>query len=1189
MKTTILALIIACLCIPMWSQTCSISPSQPQPALPGQCVQFTANGCTGANWTLTGAGILDQTGRYCAPSQVPVPNSTRGHQVTPIDNIVNLPVLNLPVHPSSPQWLARAAQDHASVGSYHNLKPGTGPYQALGFWVNPADANTPTQPMFAHYPWPASLQGVQWPIVQEPDVLMQNGRYEDTYGAPQYGTGPDRHMFTIGPDGTVMEQYGVLWGNANLVLTPGNPTRAEFDSDTAWTFPTPLTVVIKGATGGCTGINFNGTGATAWQATVLSQVPGTNGHREHVVITIPYNTTNCAGLETAQLYSWGNGQDPSWDVSSMTQWPNYDNSIYGGTDAAGTSIVATSGDQEAGYHNVVDGVIDPACNCVTYVHHALRTTVSNSYLSARDFAGTVTGSGITYGHPLVVIDHGCTNGNPTVCTVSYNLANLSPCENPPWQWAPGCQGHVFFTGFTGPWAALNDNSAHTNTYLATYVSQTQISIPVDSTRWGSQNWAAQNNRFAPDWMPYGTRLRLKASYNIEGFCSDSNDWCKFAKAFLRTIRVYGIAPDDGTVPGSNWQTALLSNGFEPDVLINAWINVNKFYNFDQQLEAAQTDGTQPFAPYTNLTVPNNQLGTTNYNRVTVTVSGSNGSASQDVNLQGVVIGIVPEIIPTLYPGTTYKPKVVVSGTDNTDFTCTLAQGANGVGVSPDGTINAASNLSAKVGYQLKCWADADSRQIAYADGYAVPTDSHGAWHLCFGCLKQTYTDTHNVVWQGQMVNRQVSSVSGTYEQANGCKYAPIYGSFNFFPSYWGSYPDAGLYGASLSSRNDIACSYIVPNGNYEVDVLGESGMGVSAPGNNVFIVQINGQNMETVDGYLAAGGQYRGYTKQYQANVTDGRLNVSFRQVYDLTTSPYGISVSAVRITPSGSQPLQFNPPSQLTGATLGHPYSYQFMASGGVTPYTFTLTQGSLPTGMQLTAQGLLAGTPTLAGLYSFTVQVCDSSTPQPQCLSGTSSMGINAPAPPLQILTTSLPNGMKGIAYDVFLQGSGGVPPYRWGSSSAMPPGLQLTTAGEINGTPTQPGAYLLNVTLSDSQGTPAATAKLTLTIAQPAPPVITTTSLPDGTVGKAYPVTQLQASGGQLPYRWTLASGALPPGLLLSGTGTISGTPKASGTQPTKTYAFTVKVTDANSQTATANLSITVRIASGSGPGGVASAKK
>jgi len=264
-------------------------------------------------------------------------------------------------------------------------------------------------------------------------------------------------------------------------------------------------------------------------------------------------------------------------------------------------------------------------------------------------------------------------------------------------------------------------------------------------------------------------------------------------------------------------------------------------------------------------------------------------------------------------------------------------------------------------------------------------------------------------------------------------------------------------------------------------------------------------------------------------------------------------------------------------------------MASGGVTPYTFTLTQGSLPTGMQLTAQGLLAGTPTLAGLYSFAVQVCDSSTPQPQCLSGTSSMGINAPAPPLQILTTSLPNGMKGTAYDVFLQGSGGVPPYRWGSSSAMPPGLQLTTAGEINGTPTQPGAYLLNVTLSDSQGTPAATAKLTLTIAQPAPPVITTTSLPDGTVGKAYPVTQLQASGGQLPYRWTLASGALPPGLLLSGTGTISGTPKASGTQPTKTYAFTVKVTDANSQTATANLSITVRIASGSGPGGVASAKK
>ena len=84
----------------------------------------------------------------------------------------------------------------------------------------------------------------------------------------------------------------------------------------------------------------------------------------------------------------------------------------------------------------------------------------------------------------------------------------------------------------------------------------------------------------------------------------------------------------------------------------------------------------------------------------------------------------------------------------------------------------------------------------------------------------------------------------------------------------------------------------------------------------------------------------------------------------------------------------------------------------------------------------------------------------------------------------------------------------------SSLLPPGLQLTTAGEIKGTPTGSGTYSLNFTLSDSQGTPSASAKLSLTIAQQQRhPLITTTSLPDGTVGRAYPATQLQASGGQL----------------------------------------------------------------------------
>jgi subtilisin family serine protease len=85
---------------------------------------------------------------------------------------------------------------------------------------------------------------------------------------------------------------------------------------------------------------------------------------------------------------------------------------------------------------------------------------------------------------------------------------------------------------------------------------------------------------------------------------------------------------------------------------------------------------------------------------------------------------------------------------------------------------------------------------------------------------------------------------------------------------------------------------------------------------------------------------------------------------------------------------------------------------------------------------------------------------------------------------------------------------------------------------------------------------------------PPTITTSSLPDGTVGVAYSAT-LQASGGTPAYTWSLESGTLPAGVSLNAsTGAITGTPTASGTS-----SFTAKVTDGATQSDTQALSISV----------------
>ena len=84
----------------------------------------------------------------------------------------------------------------------------------------------------------------------------------------------------------------------------------------------------------------------------------------------------------------------------------------------------------------------------------------------------------------------------------------------------------------------------------------------------------------------------------------------------------------------------------------------------------------------------------------------------------------------------------------------------------------------------------------------------------------------------------------------------------------------------------------------------------------------------------------------------------------------------------------------------------------------------------------------------------------------------------------------------------------------------------------------------------------------------PAITTTSLPNGTIGSAYSAT-LQAAGGAPSYAWTITFGSLPPGLYLnSANASITGTPTTAGV-----CRFTVRCTDANSLFSEKNLSITV----------------
>jgi len=209
--------------------------------------------------------------------------------------------------------------------------------------------------------------------------------------------------------------------------------------------------------------------------------------------------------------------------------------------------------------------------------------------------------------------------------------------------------------------------------------------------------------------------------------------------------------------------------------------------------------------------------------------------------------------------------------------------------------------------------------------------------------------------------------------------------------------------------------------------------------------------------------------------------------------------------------------------------YSAQ-LAATGTAPITWTLQSGSLPTGLTLSSAGLISGTPTVANTFSFTVKATNSAG------SATRALGIIVETVPT-ITTTSLPNGKVNTTYSTTLSATGSTP-ITWSlQSGTLPTGLSLSTAGVISGTPTAQGTSSFTVRATNAAG--SATKVLSITIT--APPKITTTLLPNGSVGTPY--NQTLTATGTTPITWTYY-GPLPTGLTLSSDGKITGTPTAGG---------------------------------------------
>ena len=280
-----------------------------------------------------------------------------------------------------------------------------------------------------------------------------------------------------------------------------------------------------------------------------------------------------------------------------------------------------------------------------------------------------------------------------------------------------------------------------------------------------------------------------------------------------------------------------------------------------------------------------------------------------------------------------------------------------------------------------------------------------------------------------------------------------------------------------------------------------------------------------------------------------------------MATNATGSSAAAT-VTLSVSAPVVAVTPSTLASGTDGNPYAQTIAASGGQAPYTFatSVASGALPPGLALATNGLLSGTPTAAGSFSFTVTGTDSSTGSgPSTFTSSAlSLMITAVLPGAPIAGVATAGDMQAtVAFNppaslggdavsrnqkLRPQGVGGDPPVTYiatsspggitGSSTASP----ILVTGLTNGTP-----YTFTIAASNTAGTGPQSAP-TNAVTPQGPQTITFTNPGPQGFGTGPTLTATASSGLAVAFTSTTTSVCTITGggtlsFILAGTCTIN----------------------------------------------------
>jgi hypothetical protein len=273
------------------------------------------------------------------------------------------------------------------------------------------------------------------------------------------------------------------------------------------------------------------------------------------------------------------------------------------------------------------------------------------------------------------------------------------------------------------------------------------------------------------------------------------------------------------------------------------------------------------------------------------------------------------------------------------------------------------------------------------------------------------------------------------------------------------------------------------------------------------------------------------------------------------------VAAAATAVFAPTASAIDINVDRQPPDALVGEPYSFQLTGEEGcMASYKFVVGPGQpFPPGLTLGEKGLISGTPTVPGRFSFFIRLTDDCS-----FIGSEGEFTIIVAPRLAITSPAVIAPTLGLPFSTQLTADGGGSQAWEVVEGTLPDNVTLSRFGVLSGVLFTPGATVVTVQVSDPKRKDAqqlAIGVSTLAVAEP--------KLPTGVVLKPFSAT-LSATGGLAPYRWSVSSGKLPGGLELDpATGALSGAPRQAG-------AFPLDFTVADATGAAKTVSTTLQVA-------------